>query len=862
MLSDQGDREVEMGKVAGVGFQNGFGADARVVLGEQSGDVVAAEGEVAGVQQRSFCAAQGGEQEDEAGEMARAKLHGADCWTNHCLFGRTTAVVDFRTIRVPGWRIVAVCDRLLSARGGVSANLSSMHRFGWWMKASLSVGLVVGSVGYGQDKAVAPTAGALTFPTNEQMRQYRGMGDPRLSPDGQRVLVQITDATAEGAKSHLWLVEVGGGKARQLTYSPAADKRGESGGEWMPDGQSVLFLAKRGEHTSLYRLPMNGGEAKAFVLKVPVIADESKVAGALPPAKETKDKEKAEAKSEPVEVDVASFRIAPDGKMVALVVSDPQTPGEKKAKDAKADADWVDHGLHRTRLYLMSLDDLMSPEAKGEESKDGEEKPEKLTLVGVPVDVHGAAWSADSTRLVVDAEEPNGVEELGPAGSIWVVTASDAAHPVKLAELPKTAGNVVWSRDGLGLVYLAQAKRDAPPGYADLYEYTLATKAVRDLTDGFEGSVGHQQPIALADGGVLEGVETGVEAGVMRYSAAGKAEAVKLPVAAVAAVETNAAQNGWVFVGSSGGRETELLYAAELGGEAKVLATPELAPKGVRTVAPKRISWMSEARSAEGPKGEKLKIEGMLYLPPEAAAGTANEKVPLVVEVHGGPLGAYADSYSIFTDFLLGQGWAVLRTNPRGSTGRGAAFAAANKNDLGGGDYRDIMAGVDYVLKTEPIDGEKLALMGYSYGGEMAAFVETKTTRFKAIVSAAPVIDQNSEYGTEKGSWYDQWYFGKPWLHETDVWRQSPMAGVDKAKTPFMLLQGQSDTTDPLGQSEEMYHALRQMGVPVELITYPRVDHGPLAGAIYGNPSPEPWHGFDARQRVVAFFTKAFKGKD
>jgi dipeptidyl aminopeptidase/acylaminoacyl peptidase len=81
---------------------------------------------------------------------------------------------------------------------------------------------------------------------------------------------------------------------------------------------------------------------------------------------------------------------------------------------------------------------------------------------------------------------------------------------------------------------------------------------------------------------------------------------------------------------------------------------------------------------------------------------------------------------------------------------------------------------------------------------------------------------------------------------------------VEHAKTPFMLLQGQDDTTDPLGQSLEMYHALRQMGVPVELITYPRVDHGPLGGAIYGAPSNEPWHGFDARQRVVAFFTKSF----
>jgi len=221
-------------------------------------------------------------------------------------------------------------------------------------------------------------------------------------------------------------------------------------------------------------------------------------------------------------------------------------------------------------------------------------------------------------------------------------------------------------------------------------------------------------------------------------------------------------------------------------------------------------------------------------------------------------MGAYLDSYSPFTDFLLGQGWAVLRSNPRGSTARGPAFAAANKNDLGGGDYRDVMAGLDFVLKTESIDPDRLALMGYSYGGEMAGFVEVKTTRFKAIVSGAPVIDQFSEYGTEKGSWYDRWYFGKPWEHPADALRQSPLAGAAQAKTPFLLLQGESDSTDPLGQSQEMYRALRQMNVPVDLVTYPRDDHGPLANAIYGNPTVEPWHGFDARQRVVAFFQKAF----
>jgi dipeptidyl aminopeptidase/acylaminoacyl peptidase len=312
----------------------------------------------------------------------------------------------------------------------------------------------------------------------------------------------------------------------------------------------------------------------------------------------------------------------------------------------------------------------------------------------------------------------------------------------------------------------------------------------------------------------------------------------------VVSLTTNLNHSAWVYLGSGSTQSPGLYYTASLSQPARRLSTPSVYPPNLKAVQSKRVQW----------KCDRLTIEGVLYLPPEAA----DHKVPLIVEVHGGPTGAYTDGYQPFVGLLLGQGWAVLRTNPRGSTNYGAAFVAANKNDLGGGDYRDIMAGVDYVLKTEPVDPNRMALEGYSYGGEMAGFVECKTDRFKAIVSGAPVINQFSEFGTEAGSFYDRWFYGKPWEHVDDVWPQSPISGVTHAKTPFMLLQGQGDTTDPLGQSQEMYRALRQMGVHVDLVTYPRDDHGVLGGAIYGAPSREPWHGFDARQRIIEFIQTAF----
>lgn len=667
-------------------------------------------------------------------------------------------------------------------------------------------------------------ADAPQLPSNELMRHYRSLSNPQLSPDGTRALLQVTDSTADGGKSHLWLIDVGGGDPRQLTFSPDADKSGEHDGSWSPDGASVLFLAHRDGHTRLYVLPMNGGEARALDIKVRPSVDASRDADALPPRKPGETPKASEA----LPLDIDDYEVSPDGAWIALLARDPQTPGEKQQQDAKADAQWVDHDPHGTRLYLLRR------------------STNAITLVPVPINVQRVAWKADSSALLAVVDAPGHLDDLGPSSSAWQVQIAHLDHPQRIAAVPPTVQQAVWSLDGRSVLYTAQSRRDAPPGYDDLYRLDLQGGRARNLTDGIDGTLDDESdpPVSLAGGAVAQLVQRGVEVTVALYGAGGAAQVLHWPVSVLQSLRTNARRSGWLMVGSSGGHPTALYYAARLTGAVRSLKTPAVAPEHVRSVAPRRISWRNEG----------LMIQGLLYLPAEADT----HRVPLIVQVHGGPMGAYTDAYAPFVDFLLGEGWAVLRPDPRGSTGRGAAFAAANKNDLGGADYRDIMAGVDYVVAHAPVDPARMALIGYSYGGEMAGFVEGSTTRFKAIVSGAPVIDQYSEYGTEGGSWYDRWYFGKPWQHPEDAWRQSPLSKVSRAHTPFLLLQGQSDTTDPLGQSEEMYRALRQMGVPVDLVTYPRDNHGALGGALAGRPSREPWHGFDARRRMVAFIQKAF----
>ena len=680
------------------------------------------------------------------------------------------------------------------------------------------------------------------FPTSEDLRHVKAINVPLLSPDGKQALFTVTDATADGARAHVWVAPTSGSeKARQLTFSPPADKRGERNPQWAPDGSAIFFLAHRGEHTELFRLDLRGGEAAPYALKIAPPVDESKEKNAIPPpGAEKKDEakpaeEKTDAGSEQVDIDVNGYALSDDGKWLAVWARDPQTPGEKKQSDAKADASWVNHEKHATRLYLAAL--------KAGGAIDGALKP-----VGIAPDVHGAVWSPAADRLLVFTEAPNDLSDLGPAGAAWLVDVATPDKATKLDAVPATVGGGAWWRDGNGIVFGAATLEDAPPGYHELFALSVANPSAKPvrLAAGYAGQLNAGALFFTADDALIAQAGVGTRAEVARIGLDGKKTPAALDFGApvVTGLNTNRKQTGWLWLAESGGQPVKLCYAQHLGDACTTLPTPDLTPAGLRFVEPELVKW----------KSGEFTIEGLVYLPP--IQGSA--KVPLIVDVHGGPFGAFENRNDTFVAFLLGHGWAVLRPNPRGSSNYGVKFAAANKNDLGGGDYRDVMAGVDSVLAKYPLDSTRMALMGYSYGGEMAAFAEGKTDRFKAIISGAPVIDQFSEYGTERGSWYDRWYFGKPWENLEDAWRQSPLAGTAKAKTPFLLLQGQSDVTDPVGQAEEMYRALRQEGVPVELVTYPREDHGPLAMGMFGRPVAEPWHGYDARQRIVEFLDKAF----
>ena len=273
-----------------------------------------------------------------------------------------------------------------------------------------------------------------------------------------------------------------------------------------------------------------------------------------------------------------------------------------------------------------------------------------------------------------------------------------------------------------------------------------------------------------------------------------------------------------------------------------ILSGPATAPRAVthdndalpaRAIA-RSVSWTSDG----------FTVQGWLLAPLKADPA---RKAPMITIVHGGPSAANEPHYvqSGLAADLLAKGYYVFYPNPRGSYGQGEAFTAANRRDFGGGDLRDILAGIDAVERQAPVDDARLGLTGGSYGGFMAMWANTQTHRFKGIVAAAGLSNWISYYGTNG---IDQWmlpFFGKTMYDDPAIYRAaSAIDFIKQAKTPTFIYVGERDIEVPPTQSVEYWHALHDLGVPTSLVIYPDEGHG----------LRQPAHVKDATARTVAWF--------
>jgi dipeptidyl aminopeptidase/acylaminoacyl peptidase len=253
------------------------------------------------------------------------------------------------------------------------------------------------------------------------------------------------------------------------------------------------------------------------------------------------------------------------------------------------------------------------------------------------------------------------------------------------------------------------------------------------------------------------------------------------------------------------------------------------------------ISWKS--------KDGKYEIEGLVTYP---AGYQKGKKYPMILNIHGGPAGVFSQNYTGASSphplqAFASQGYAVLRVNPRGSSGYGGEFRQANTNDWGYGDYDDIMGGVDKLIADGVAHPDSLCVTGWSYGGYMTSMIITKTNRFKAAMVGAGVTNLVSFTGTADIPGFIPDYFGgEMWDRMETYEKHSAMYAVKNVKTPSLIIHGERDLRVPISQGQELYAALKRLGVKTQMVTYPRTPHGPQ----------EPKFIQDIGERVIVWFNE------
>jgi dipeptidyl aminopeptidase/acylaminoacyl peptidase len=625
----------------------------------------------------------------------------------------------------------------------------------------------------------------------------RDVRDPRISPDGAWVayVVRTSDTEEDRVDGDLWMTSWDGARTLQLTRTP---KDSESRPRWSPDNRYLAFLAARGGEdakTQVWLLDRSGGEARPL----------TRMPGG-----------------------VADYAWSPDAKRLALVASDPDPdePAEDaKDKDKKKtpkpiviDRYWFKQDrtgyLRRLRDHLYLLDvatgkaELLTPGDYDEESP---------------------AWSPDGTRLAFVSKR-EGDPDRNENSDVFVIEARPGAAPIPLTRFEGADSDPRWSPDGKTIAFL----RGGPVRYRDYDPAQLA--------------------VVPAAGGEARLVvpELDRSASELAWSPDGRSllflleddrsqQLARVPVGGGAVErlsERDAVAQAFSVVG---GRTALLLSRAQEPAEVFALdgGTPRALSSQNRHLLERVKLGAVEGYSAHTPDGSD--VRGMLVKPPDFVAG---RRYPTVVYIHGGPVGQDGFEFDFIAQTLAGAGYLVVQPNYRGSSGRGREYSRAIWGEWGRLEVVDVLASVDHAVAAGLADPERLGIGGWSYGGMTTNYTIASDTRFKAALSGASISNQITGYGTDQYVRQYELEFGRPWEGiEKYLASSYPFFHADRIKTPTLFLCGDKDFNVPLVNSEQMYQALRSLGVETRLVIYPGEHHGLSA----------PSHQRDRLERYVAW---------
>ena len=607
--------------------------------------------------------------------------------------------------------------------------------------------------------------------------KMKNISSVRVSPDGKKVLYAVRRAMMTGERSEyinqVFLCNIDGSSTLQLTQG---DKN-NANPKWSPDGKWIAFISNRDGKNNLYVISPSGGEADK-------ITD--------------------------VKTGVNNYNWSPDGNTIAFTMTDPASDDEEKKKNEKNDWYFYDEVILQNRLYTVSLHETDS---------SGRKKTNKLTRDNR--NVISFNWSPDGKWIAyAHGKSPMANDNQYADISMVNITTGEVKT---IANTPAGESDPYFSPDGKYIAYLCTENPVVWPGKTFVDVVSAGGGPVKKLA-----ATPNDQPNILSwssDGSqvfVAEANHTLLSVYQLSANGGQVTEWNKGCTDLISGLSINKTDSYIGFVLQNTDKPGEA-YVSTLSAFSPVKISninTELAGKPIPKT--ELIRWKS-------PDGKE--IEGLLTYPLNYQAG---KKYPLILNPHGGPAGAYAQSFIASNQnlyplaSLAEQGIFILRPNPRGSNGYGVAFREANERDWGGADFKDLMAGVDYVVKMGVADPDKLGVMGWSYGGFMSSWIVGHTDRFKAASIGAPVVDLSFQNLTDDIPGFLPSYMkSDPWADWAVYDEHSPLRFVQYVKTPVMLQHGEADARVPISNSLMFYHALQRRGVPVKLLALPRQPHGP-----------------------------------
>ncbi|MDP9147728.1 MAG: S9 family peptidase [Acidobacteriota bacterium] len=653
---------------------------------------------------------------------------------------------------------------------------------------------LVQNYAFAQQSTEATTSKPLT---PEAVLTLRFISDLQLSPDGSRLAFVVSEPPkADRRAQHIWMYDRASNNARQFTYS----SKSETSPRWSSDGTRMAFLSTRdGDDPQIYVMPTAGGEAAA----------------------KTRGKRS-----------IKSLAWSPDGKTIAYLAPEAKTEAQEKKEKDKDDARIVDKEDQHSRLWLMSV-----------------ESGAVKAITPPNWEIKELAWLVNGEDVVIaGTDHPESDRNTDRIMSVHISNAL-------MKQLVAPRGpfeDLHASTDGKTIGYVG-ARNDGPAPH-DLMLLPSTGGAPRNVT---AAALDRQivKYCFLPDGSLLAIAADGFHTRFASFGVDGSMKdftppsPVK-PSAATSPEENSAStipRNPSAFAASDTG---EIFFVAQSATQPQELFVKD--QKNTRQLTHLNDLW--KQYSVTAPEFYKyksfdgLEIEAALLKP---FGDAARSKFPLIALIHGGPTGAWEDTIDTWGQLLVARGYAVFYPNIRGSIGYGQKFIEMNRGDWGGADFKDVMAGVDDLVARGIADPEALGIGGWSYGGYMSEWAITQTIRFKAAVSGAGLSNLISEYGTEQQPSYDEWFYGVPYEPDkvAGFLNSSPFVHLKNARTPTLILQGEADIVDPVGQSLELYRGLKRYGVDTELVLYPREPHG----------FHEEKHLVDRLNRILAWYDKYLK---